>query len=144
MTIRDKVLSSVFGALILITIGVTVYVSCSPPPQDSFTEFYLLGTDGKADSYPRALAVGEEGRVILGIVNLEHEKTSYQVVIKIDEVQYTEIGPVILENEGRWEQEVNFIPDKAGEDIAVTFSLYKAAEQLEYIDSLYLRLDVTE
>ncbi len=40
---------------------------------ERFTEFYILGLEGKADNYPDELTVGEEGRVILGIVNHEHE-----------------------------------------------------------------------
>ena len=144
MVLRDRVLSYVFGILIIIVIGLITYVSCSPPSQNNFTELYILGTDGKADNYPSVLAVGEEGSVILGIANHENKKTSYQIIIKIDESIYEEIGPVDLENEGQWEQEVKFIPDKAGEDIEVEFSFYKEAGEREYIDSLFIWLDVTE
>jgi len=39
--------------------------------QEPFTEFYILGPEGKADNYPTDYVLGENGTVIVGIVNHE-------------------------------------------------------------------------
>ncbi len=145
MTTKNKILSSILGILILATTGAIVYVAQSPPARGTFTEFYLLGIEGKAEGYPQELAVGEEGRVILGIVNQEYQEMYYNVVMQINGVRDKEIGPVVLEHKEQWEQEVSFIPNTAGEDVEVEFLLYKEKEgQLEYADSLRFSLDIKE
>jgi len=145
LTTKNKILSSILGIFILATTGAIVYVANSPPARGTFTEFYILATDGKAEGYPEELAVGEEGRVILGIVNHEYQEIYYRVIIQINGVQNQEIGPVVLEHKEQWEQEVSFIPNTAGEDVEVEFLLYKEKEgQLEYADSLRFSLDIKE
>jgi uncharacterized membrane protein len=64
-------------------IGTLGYVIATPRVGERFTEFYILGQGGRAEGYPRELAVGEEGRVILGITNREHESMGYEIEIKI-------------------------------------------------------------
>lgn len=51
-------------ASILGAIGTLAYVIITPKAGERFTEFYILGLEGKADNYPDELTVGEEGRVI--------------------------------------------------------------------------------
>lgn len=143
MSTRDKALSSILGLLILATIGVIVCVSHSPPARGRFTEFYILGVEGKAEVYPEELVMGEKGRVILGIVNCEYQKMGYRVVVRIDGMQNVEIRPVVLEHEEQWEQEVSFIPAKAGDNQKVDFLLFKEGK-LEPYNSLHLWVDVME
>ncbi len=80
----NKVLSIVLIAAILGAIGSIGYVMTVPKVGEDFTEFYILGLEGKAADYPKELKVGEEGKVIVGIVNYEHETVGYQVVVRID------------------------------------------------------------
>ncbi len=142
MSTEDKVLSSILGLLILATIGAIVYVSHSMPGE-RFTEFYILGLEGKAEGYPRELVAGEEGRVLLRIVNREHQEMNYRLVVRIDGMEYDEIGPIVLAYEEQWKQEVSFIPEKAGENQKVEFLLFKEGEEKPY-SSLYLWLEVKE
>lgn len=127
MTTREKILSNVLGLLVLTTIGAIVYVTTSPPPGERFTEFYVLGIEGKAKDYPKELVVGEEGRVLLGIVNHEYQVMSYRAVIKIDGIKNDEIGSVVLNHEEEWKQEVSFVPGKT-----IEFLLFKEEESEPY------------
>ena len=68
-TKTDKILTAVLIISILLVISVTVYVIAVPKGGEKFTEFYVLGPGGKAEDYPINLTVGEEGEVIIGVVN---------------------------------------------------------------------------
>jgi uncharacterized membrane protein len=147
----DKVLSVVLMVAIAGAIGTLGYVIATPRVGEKFTEFYILGPDGKAENYPTELKVGEEGRVIVGIVNHEQERTSYTVEVWIDgEKAKLRIGGedrdeivVEIENEEKWEQEVGFVPQKAGEKQKVEFVLYKEGKPY-FEEPPYLWIDVEE
>ncbi len=147
----DKVLSVVLVVAILGAIGTLGYVVATPRVGEKFTEFYILGPDGKAENYPTELKVGEEGRVIVGIVNHEQVRTSYKVEVwisgekaklRIDGEDRDEIR-VELEHEVGWEREVSFVPQKAGEGQKVEFVLYKEGEPY-FEEPLHLWIDVEE
>jgi len=136
----DKVLSVVLAVAILGAIGTLGYVVAAPKVGEKFTEFYILGPDGKAENYPTELRVGEEGKVIVGIVNHEQEEASYKVEVWIDGEDRDEIN-VELENEEEWREEVGFVPQKAGEEQKVEFVLYKDGEPY-FEEPLHLWIDV--
>jgi uncharacterized membrane protein len=140
----DKLLSFVLVASILGAIGALAYVTIAPKAGEKFTEFYILGPEGKAENYPTELTVGEEGKVTLGIVNREHEDgLIYRVEIVIDGEDYITLDPLALDRDEKWDEEVGFIPEKAGEDQKVEFIPYKNGEEEPY-RSVYLWLDVKE
>ncbi len=68
----DKILTVILIISIILAISMTVYVIITPKEGEKFTEFYVLGPNGTADDYPTDLKVGEEGTVIIGIVNHEY------------------------------------------------------------------------
>ncbi len=82
--------------------------------------------------------------MLLGIVNHEYQEIGYRVVVRIDGMVIEEIGPLVLEYKEKWEQEVIFIPEKAGENQEVEFLLYKDGEAEPYLKPLRLWLDVTQ
>ncbi len=121
-------------------------------PKMKFTEFYLLGPGGKAEGYPKELIMGEEGKVILGIRNHEHEEVSYRVEVriggervkaKLKGKEVDQIGPISLKHEQKWEEEITFLPQKAGEQQKVDFLLYKG-EALEPSSLLHIWINVRE
>ena len=114
MTKLSKILSIVLGLIILGAIAALIYVIAVPAPEDSFTEFYILGPGGEAAGYPVQLKAGEEGSVILVIVNREYEPMSYRVEIKMDGVTTDILEPIALEHGGRYEQSVTFTPNEPG------------------------------
>lgn len=139
----DKALSIVLILVILGAIGTLVYVIATPKVGERFTEFYILGPEGKAADYSTELTVGEEAGVIVGIVNREHETVSYRVEVSIDGVTNNKMGPIALEHDGKLEQIVTFTPDKLGEKQKVEFLLYKQGQTKVY-QSLHLWVNVKE
>ena len=67
----DKILTIILIISIVLAISMVVYVIVTPKEGEKFTEFYVLGPNGTASDYPTNLKVGEEGEVIIGIVNHE-------------------------------------------------------------------------
>ncbi len=107
-------LSVTLAVFVLAAVAALIYTLLSPPPKDAFTEFYILGTGGKAADYPTQLKVGEEANLIVGIINHEKEETSYRIEIKIDGVGYSQLGPIVLEQSEKFEQKATFTMDKPG------------------------------
>jgi uncharacterized membrane protein len=141
--------SLVLAVVIAVAIaGLGYMVTTTPRIGEKFTEFYILGPDGRAENYPTELRVGEEGDVIVGIVNHEQGEASYRVEVWIDG-EKTKLWingedrdeiRVELENEGKWEQKVGFVPQKAGRQ-KVEFVLYKDGEPY-FKEPPYLWIDV--
>ena len=139
----DKILSVILIVAILGAFGTLVYVIAAPKIGERFTEFYILGPEGKAEGYTKELVVGEEAKVIVGIINQEHETVSYRVEVTIDGARYDEIGPVVLHHEDRWEREVGFMPVQIGGSQKVEFLLYKQGQSEAYRRT-HLWVDVKE
>jgi uncharacterized membrane protein len=139
----DKSLTITLIVAIVAALGCLGYVVTTPKQGEKFTEFYILGEEGKAENYPKELAVGEEGKVILGIVNHEYQPTSYRVEIDINGVKNKEINSGILAHEEKWEQEVSFTPSETGLNQKVEFWLYKGDEKEPCLkEPLHLYIDV--
>jgi len=67
----------------LVTAGVVLaFVALAPGPGETFTEFYVLGSDGNASGYPTTLNVSQAGSVLLEIVN--HEAASVNYTVRVD------------------------------------------------------------
>ena len=140
----DKALTVVLVVAILGAMGTLGYVIAKPKVGETFTEFYILGLEGKASGYPEEVKVGEEGRVIIGIVNREHKPVDYRVEISIDELNIQEVGPISLAHEEKWENEVAFVPQVTGENKKVEFKLYKNGDTEALLESLHLWINVTQ
>ena len=143
MSTRGRVLSIILGVLILASIIAVLYITSSSV-EERFTDFYILGSEGKAKDYPTELAVGEEATVLVGIVNHEHQDMGYRVVVTIDGQRSEEIGPVILEPGEKWEQPVAFTPTRAGLKQNVEFLLYREDSSEQGYASLNLWVNVKE
>ena len=138
-----RALSIAISIILILAIAALIYVVALPQPRAAFTEFYLLGPEGKTADYPETLRVGETATVILGIVNWEHKVTSYRVEAGGYGVSRRELGPIVLEHRERFEQAVSFTPERPGEGLKIEFLLYKEG-QAEIYQSLYLLVNVVE
>lgn len=139
--ILSGILSAILALAIFGAIGALAYTIAVPPITERFTEFYLLGMGGKAEGYPQNLAVGEEGSVILGITNREHETASYRVEVTINQTRIDEISPIVLKQAETWQETVNFRPTVAGESQKVEFLLYRTGRS-EVYRSVYILINV--
>ena len=137
----DKILSAVLIISIVLALSVTVYVIVTPKEGEKFTEFYVLGPGGKAEDYPTSLKVGEEGEVIIGVVNHEYTNTSYQLEVRLNGEVIDEKSIELMHNE-TWESPFTFRATRAGENQKLEFLVFKDGLKEPY-RSLHLWLDVT-
>lgn len=146
----DKAVSVVLAISILGAIGTLVYVISIPKVGEKFTDFYLLGVEGKAEHYPGELELGEMGEVVLGIVNQEHETKSYRIEVWIDgeqvnvwweEVWWDKIE-LELNHEEKWEHIIGFAPQHDGADQKVEFRLFNSGDSEPPYQPLHLYIDV--
>lgn len=137
----DRILTVILIISIIIAIAMTVYVIITPKQGEKFTEFYVLGPDGKADGYPTDLMVGGEGEVIIGIVNHEYEYVTYPLEVRLNGEVIDEKSIALMHNE-TWESHFTFRATRAGEDQKLEFLLYKNETMDEAYRSLHLWVDV--
>ena len=137
----SKVLSVILILSILGAVSGTVYVIVEPKVSEAFTEFYILGPGGMASDYPTNLTSGENGSLIIGIVNHENKKVSYHLVVTSDNiVQIDEV--VTLNNQQTLEIPLNFTAGQPGSREMV-FNLYKLPDDNNVYRSLHLWLNIT-
>ena len=120
----DKMLSVILIISIVLAISMTVYVIATPKEGEKFTEFYILGPNGTASDYPTNLKVGEEGEVIIGVVNHEYANVSYWLEVKLNGEVISGKSIELMHNE-TWESPFTFRAKKKGKDQKLEFLLYK-------------------
>ena len=136
----DKYLSIILIVSIIGSCATMAYVVVKPKTGERFTEFYLLGQNGLASDYPIELTVGEEGELIIGIVNLELENVTYRLEINFTGTLIHEEQVFLIENE-IWENPFTFKATKIGENHKLEFLLYKD-QKIEPYRKLHLWINV--
>ncbi|AGL01019.1 DUF1616 domain-containing protein [Desulfoscipio gibsoniae] len=139
----DKILSVVLVGTIIFAVGSLYYVATTPKVGEKFTEFYILGSGGKAEGYPRDMNAGEEKEVILGIVNHENCPITYTAEVRMNGYLKKRLGPFDLNNEEIREESVSFSANRPQENMKVEFLLFINGESDPY-RSLHLWVDVYE
>ncbi len=140
-SMRDKIITILLAAIIIGAVGVLAYVINMPRTSERYTEFYILNTEGKAENYPSTIVLGQNARVILGIVNHENTPASYRIEIVIDNENKGEIAAFSLNDEEKWEQMVTFTPAHTGVDQKVEFLLYNGTATDAY-ETVHLLIQV--
>lgn len=139
---RGKILSVILIASIILAISTIAYILVMPNEGESFTEFYILGPDGKASDYPTNLTTDQEGRMIIGIVNHENTRTSYRLVVTSNNTVQLEQA-LTLEDGQKIEIPFNFTAGNPGER-KMEFFLYKLPDNNNIYLSLRLWLNISE
>jgi len=143
MSKLNRALFVFLAVAIMVTSGFIIYIAATPSKGEKFTEFYILNTAGKAQDYPKQVALGEPVEVLIGIVNHEYQPVSYRIDINIDDIKANEINTGTLAYQQKWEDKVNFTPQVSGEGQRVDFYLYKNGENEPYLkEPLRLFIDV--
>ena len=135
LSMPNKLMSVGLIVCIVIAGGLTAYVASMPRVGERFTEFYVLGSDGKIENYPTNLTLGEGGTVILGVVNHEYEEVAYRIVIKLDNETIGSIDDITLNHEMKWEEKYAFTPEETDEKMKLEFLLF-----IGYLDEPYRSL----
>lgn len=147
----NKSLSIILIMATIGTLGILGYTVLEPKIGEQFTEFYILGLDGKAEDYPTEYILNNGqitqvtysdgtvnvtngfGAVMLGIVNQEQQTMIYTVKMTINGVPVSikfggdltnMLGPIELQQGERWENEIGIIPNQIGENQKVELLLY--------------------
>jgi uncharacterized membrane protein len=141
----DKALSILLAVAILAALGYLGYLIATPNPGEKFTEFYILGPQGKAENYPQQVILGANVDGIIGVVNHEYQPASYDVEITINGVRSKEINVGTLAHQQKWEQEISFVAQPVGDRQKVEFWLYRDNQVEPYLqDPLRLYIDVRQ
>lgn len=77
----DKVLVLILFVAIFLTLLTAVLISVLPTKQESFTEFYILGSSGTTIDYPKNITLGETSNVTIGLINQEHKIIDYTIEV---------------------------------------------------------------
>lgn len=136
----ERILSIILIISIILAISTTVYIIVKPKEGEKFTEFYILGLDGKASNYPTNLAQGQTGSVIIGVVNHEYATTNYHMVVTVNGSTLKN-DTITLTNNQKMEIPFNFTAGTPGEK-KMEFLLYKLPDQENPYRSLHLWLNI--
>lgn len=121
-----RLLSIVFGVLLVAAVFGLVGLAVSPvETRAPYTEFYVLGPEGKATNYPSNLSVGETGTVIVGIENHEHREVTYVFVAETDHATFRS-DSVTLQRGEMWRDELSFTFESSGMR-TVSLKLYRSS-----------------
>lgn len=142
----EKAITVIFILLILVALSTIFFWIAVPPQGESFTEFYILGPDGKADGYPTDFIVGEQKPVIVGVVNHEHKNTSYVLsVVLNDSVTLSEIyaETLTLADNQTWEKTIMLSPDRTVDRSKIELLLYLGNNMTSSYRKCYFWTNVT-
>lgn len=138
----DKTLSVILIIALIAAVAITIYIVVFPQPGEKFTEFYILGPNGKAGDYPSNLTVSESGNMIIGIVNHEYANTTYELKVKLNQTILKDENITLTNNEKK-EIAFTFKPTKIGNNQKLEFLLFKPPGNSTTYRSLYLYMNVT-
>ena len=120
----DRILTIILILSIATSIIMLIYVIAIPKQGEKFTEFYILGNNGKAQGYHTQLEAGKTSSVIVGITNQEYILTNYTLNISLDNDTLNTMHVTLMHN-STWEEKVLFTPEKTGDNLKLEFLLYK-------------------
>jgi uncharacterized membrane protein len=123
----DRTLSVVLIIAIITSVAVTSYAVVMPKPNEHFTEFYLLGTNGTLGNYTTQYKVGVPTPVTVVIVNHEQTDVTYDLVVTANnstqrEIIYSE--QVMIPSGQQWEKSIDLVLDHPSDNALLDFALY--------------------
>lgn len=143
----DKALTIFLILSILLSAVTLLYVFVNPKEGEYLTEFYILGPGGKADNYPTEYLLGENGTLIVGIVNHEYRPINYTMKVRLENksVHIPEnTQHIALAYNQTWEEPVVFIPPFEGQHMKLEFLLYNETDNIMPYRDLHLWINVTK
>jgi uncharacterized membrane protein len=139
----DKALTIFLILSILLSVATLIYVVITPKEGERFTEFYILGPDGKADNYSTKYVLGESSTVIVGVVNHEYMPVNYTMEIRLENRSLPEnLQKITLANNETWEKPVAITPPFEGKNMKLEFLLFKESNMSAPYRDLNLWIDV--
>jgi uncharacterized membrane protein len=135
---------------LLIAAASVIWIFAWPSSADYRTEFYMLGSRGLADEYPREAVVGQELGVTLGVTNKERSSHTYRVEVWVEDTwntsrreQVASYGPIELKRGTGSESPIAWRMPWSGPDQQVELLLFDGDGTSPY-RRLLLFIDVEE
>jgi uncharacterized membrane protein len=141
----DRILIVVLICAIIVSILVLAYVVVVPKQGEKFTEFYILGTNDMAESYPTMFELGNQQPVIAGVANHEYRDVTYDLIVTLnDSSTITEIysDRITLADNQTWEKTIPLKPDRKGSKMKLEFDLYADGNMTAPYREVHLWVDV--
>lgn len=138
----DRILTIILIFTIVSAIGMIFYIITMPKTGEKFTEFYILGPDGKADKYSTNLTLNASADILVGVINHEYAPINYTIQTELDKNMLTS-EKIVLNNNETWEKNVTFVPDKKGSDMKLEFLLFKENNFTSPYRELHLWVNTT-
>jgi uncharacterized membrane protein len=132
LNLPDKRLMVGFLVCLTAVGGAAVHFASTPGIDERFTEFYVLGSNGKIADYPTNLTLGESGDIIIGVLNQEYQSMNYTVIVKLENQTLATYKDLYLDHEEKWEQNYAFTPNQTGEKLKLHFLLTKQGDSQPY------------
>jgi uncharacterized membrane protein len=131
----DKWLYGALAAVVLVSIVAGTLVIARPKRQQPFTDFYVLGPEGRLESYPSKVKSGEQALVNLVVANREGQDQKYTVDVSWNGETVETLGPMEVLAGDEWSIPVTLKPSTVGNNQIVEFILKKNG-----MDDTYLLL----
>lgn len=141
----DRVLTVFLILSILLSVATLAFVVLSPKEGEHFTEFYLLGPQGKADNYTTDYMLGQSGTLIVGIVNHEYRPINYTMEVRLENKSLPlpeNVKHITLAHNDTWEEPVTLIPPFEGQRMKLEFMLYNETDKSIPYRDLHLWINV--
>lgn len=129
-------------SLVLLALGCEEKINAEPivkSLQEPYTEFYILGPEGRAENYPTDCILGENGTVTVVIVNHEQKLVNYTMEVKLENTSLP-LPPdqehISLGDNETWKKEVIITPPFEGTDMRLAFLLYNEDEKNTFEDNI--------
>jgi uncharacterized membrane protein len=130
---------------IIIGGGLLVYIALNPP-QETFTELFILDENGATEDYPSSLIVNESAQITIVVISHEEETIDYNIVVWLRPLNGTDeiLSNYVfsLENEKKWQQDIIFNISISGK-FKVEIELTKENGSTPYATN-HLWIDVIE
>jgi len=144
---RDRILSVLLVVSLVLSVSIVVYAVTTPALSDSYTEFYILDSNGKAADYPTQFSLANATPIVVGVVNHEGHNVTYNLVILQNEssqLKTLHSEQFTVNDNGQWEKTVLLRPDAAGSDIEFKFLLYEQGDNTTPYRENHLFANVTK
>jgi len=80
-SIIEKILSIFILLTMILALSSIVYITLQPKIGETFTDFYLLTSNGNATNYPQDLAYKQNTSLKVGLINHEHKMMNYTIEV---------------------------------------------------------------
>jgi uncharacterized membrane protein len=142
----DRALTIVLVLSILLSVTTLVYVIITPKEGEHFTEFYILGPGGKADNYPTNYTLGQNGTVLVGVVNHEYRPVNYTMQMKLENKSMNlpeNLQRINLVHNETFEEPLEITPLFEGKNMKLEFLLFNDTDKNVPYRDLHLWINVS-